>query len=301
MDDQTRRALRILDEWGLLAACGISLFLSLLYFWPVGSLPTELRDFLRALIANVIPVLLLFATSYLVLRKVQALRAEVDREALVDAISTKTRTVLADQFDQIALKVESTSQLVRDWDEKGVERVCTEAETSAISARELETTDFLKIIGIGNSWLLKGDQHARLERLLVRNVAVRVLIPDPLSPQIRERYDKDEPDSHQLDLTKFASLVLQWHDLALAQRSLAVRVYNRYPMMNVSVYRDRVLASPILYKRRGKEGLTFVFRRPSVGAEIYEGHFDKVFETGSTEITDTYLTNLQSSFRIASR
>lgn len=159
-------------------------------------------------------------------------------------------------------------------------------------------TDSLKVIGIGNGWLLKGEQHVRLERLLERGVAVRVLLPNPLSFQIKERYDNDEPETHQLSRNKFAALILQWHELMKSNPSLGVRVYNRYPMMNVSVYRDRVLASPILYRRRGKGGLTFAFRRPSVGAEIYEGHFDKVYESGSSEITDAYLSELQRVFRV---
>ena len=132
MEDKISRAFHILDEWGILAACGLSLFLSLSYFWPAPLLPTDLRDFLRSLITNVIPVLLLFVASYFLLRNAQTLRSEVDRQALIDAISAKTRDVLVDQFDNIALKVECTSQLVRDWDQKGVERVCTEDETGAI-------------------------------------------------------------------------------------------------------------------------------------------------------------------------
>jgi len=296
MEDGTKRALKILDEWGLLAAVGLSLFLSLLYFWPIGLLRPEVREFSQALITNLIPVLLVFAFSYLILRKAQALRADVDRRELVEAISVEIGSVVQSQFDQISSKVESTSQLVRDWDQKGVERVCSDAEIGAVSAAELEATDSLKIIGIGNGWLLEGSQHLRLERLLLQGAEVRILVPDPLSSQIRERYDKDEPDSHQLDLHKFASLVLQWRDFAARHSSLAVRVYNRYPMMNVSVYSRRVLASPILYRRRGKEGLTFVFRRPSVGSDIYEGHFDKVFETGSTEITADYLARLLKAF-----
>jgi hypothetical protein len=300
VEDRTKRALEVLDEWGLLAACGLSFILSGLYFWPPPFIAGDAREFLRALVTNVIPVLLLFATSYLVLRKAQALRSEIEREELIEAVSAKTKGVLVDQFNAIALKVESTSQLVRDWDEKGVERVCAESETGAISAKELETTDFLKIIGIGNGWLLKGEQHARLERLLARGASVRVLIPDPLSPQIKERYSKDEPESRQLNLAELAGLVLEWHELAQSNPSLGVRVYNRYPMMNVSVYRGRVLASPILYRRRGKEGLTFVFRRPSIGAEIYEGHFDKVYESGATEISPVYLFDLERTFCIGS-
>lgn len=292
----TRRALGILDEWGLIGAVALSVALSLAYFWLPSTLTAETKEFVRALITNIIPVLLLFALSYLLLRKAQALRAKVERSDLAQAVSALTKGVLVEQFDSIALKVEATTQLVRDWDEKGVERVCTEPEAGAVSARELEGTDSLKVIGIGNGWLLKGEQYARLQRLLARKVPVRVLVPDPLSPLIRERYDKDEPEGHQLDLTKFAALVLQWYDLQTSNPALGVRVYHRYPMMNVSVYRERVLASPILYQRRGKEGLTFVFRRPSVGAEIYEGHFDKIYERGSNEITSDYLEELRRRF-----
>lgn len=135
MEDRTKRALQILEEWGLIAACGLSLVLSVLYFWPPPFIVGDAKEFLRALATNVIPVLLMFATSYLVLRKAQAIRAEIDRQELVEAVSAKTKGVLVDQFDAIALKVESTSQLVRDWDEKGVERASAQSPKPAQSAR----------------------------------------------------------------------------------------------------------------------------------------------------------------------
>lgn len=298
-NDTVRRALDILDRWGLIASLSLCFVLSVAYFWLPGSISGDSREFARSLITNIIPVLLLFSLSYLLLRKWHSLRAEIQQSILVEAVSSRTRSVLVEQFDGIAMKVEATSLLVRDWDEKGVERVCTEHEAGSLSSRELEATDSLKVIGIGNGWLLKGEQFSRLQRLLDRGAPVKILIPDPISPLIRERYDKDEPDTHQLNLTKFASLVMQWNELQLAHKTLSVRVYNRYPMMNVSVYKDRILASPILYRRRGKEGLTFVFRRPSVGAEIYEGHFDKIFESGSSEVSQAYLADLRQRFQLS--
>jgi hypothetical protein len=296
--DSNRRLIRVLDRYAFTGAVVLALVLGVVYFLLPDSLPKERREFMSALITNFIPVLLVFAGSYLLFGEAQKIREEDAQKGLVADMSNATKIALGDQFDLIAQKVDATSRLIHDWDEKGVERVCSGAEIASVSAQEIQETDSLKVIGIGNAWLLKGEQYSRLLQLLERGKSAQVLIPDPLAPQIRERYASDEGEGAELDPRDFARLVLRWKNEMRIHAGLKVRAYHRYPMMNVSVYSNRVLASPILYRRRGKEGLTFVFRRPSIGADIYEGHFDKVFESGSNEIDDAYLERLRLEFHL---
>jgi hypothetical protein len=287
---QATRLIEILDRWAAGAAVVLAFALVLLYFLLPDSIGKERKDFLADLITNFIPVLVVFAASYLLFGEVQKIRHAEQQRDLVAKVSNSATAALGEQFDLITQKVDATTRLVRDWDEKGVERVCTEAEIGAISAIELQRTSSLKVIGIGHGWLLKGEKYLALETLLSRQATVQLLIPDPFSSQIRERYDKDEGEGHELDIPELAGLVLKWKTEMGKHPSLSVRLYDRYPMMNVSVYTNRVFASPLLYKRRGKDGLTFVFRRPSIGADIYEGHFDKVFDSDSTKsISEDYI------------
>lgn len=77
-----------------------------------------------------------------------------------------------------------------------------------------------------------------------------------------------------------------------------IRVYNRYPVVTVTIYDRKILVSPVLFKRRAKDSMTAIYRKPSSGAEIYEEHFDKVFELGSSEITPEYIDQLRFTYKI---
>lgn len=196
----------------------------------------------------------------------------------------------------VARKVRAEFMVLGDFIEKGIERVCTGEEIADLGRAELSQSRSLKVIGIGISWLLKGANRERLSNMLSDGHPIQVLIPDPLSREIIERYSTDEPADFELGLPGLAGRVHDWNALAKKHTSLKVRIYDRYPVANVTILDDHVYVAPVLFKRRAKDNLTAIFRRPSKGAAAYEDHFDKVFTQGAAEITREYLELLTQSF-----
>ena len=162
-------------------------------------------------------------------------------------------------------------------------------------------TEALKVIGIGLSWLLRGDNRKSLERLLSGGASVNILIPDPCAGEIVERYQNDEPPDFELGLQGLAERARQWADFAKTYRSLSVRICNRYPVANVTIFDRRVLVSPVLYKRRAKDSFTAIFRRPSEAAAIYEDHFKQLFEHGSRLLDEASLKGINERYPAAPR
>ena len=113
----------------------------------------------------------------------------------------------------VAKKVRAEFMVLADFIEKGIERVCTSEEIQIESPALLAKTKSLKVLGIGISWLVTGDNKTRIEEMLARNQKIMILIPDPLSSEIRERYEKDEPPSFELGLEGLARRVCDWYDL----------------------------------------------------------------------------------------
>ncbi len=195
----------------------------------------------------------------------------------------------------VARKVRAEFLVLGDFIEKGIERVCTGEEIADVGRLELSRSKSLRVLGIGVSWLVKGANFERLKKMLAAEQMIRVLIPDPLAPEIIERY-KDEPAEFELGLHGLAGRIRDRHALAQTHKSLELRIYHRYPVANVTILDNHVYVAPVLFKRRAKDNLTAVFRRPSSGAAAYEDHFDKVFADGAREITDGYLTLLNEEF-----
>ena len=311
-----------LHRFASLAAVVMAVMLSVVFIvWP----EPDLSDLLglkasrlaTGLILNLIPLLIVFAGSYFLFGKVQQLRELAQREAMLsdlttaaesaiggrldglaskfDVAASATEEVLDARFDEVRAMVESTADLVRDWNVKGVERVYEPDEMGRASLAALEGTQTLRILGIGNSWLLKGRHYKALTDLLSKeNSAVTVLMPDPFAEAIVQRYEEDESDNKELNLKKIGGRILEWVDIREEFPVLTIRTYSRYPMMHVAIYDRRVFASPALYKARLIEGLTFSFRKHSPGAELYEEHFNRVFTSGSSEIDADYIAKVRS-------
>lgn len=199
----------------------------------------------------------------------------------------------------VAKRVRNDFLILADFIDKGIERLCTQEEMPDISLEALRSTKSFKIIGIGISWIWKDPYYSILLEKLERRNSVVILIPDPLSPEIMERYNVDEPPTYELGLEGLARRIINWHNLSKEYNNLELRAFHRYPVVNVSVYDKHVFASPVLFQRRAKDSLTVIFRRPSSGAEIYEDHFDKIRKNGSFPLTDQYLKRLRQHFKLS--
>jgi|WetSurMetagenome_2_1015567.scaffolds.fasta_scaffold328571_1 hypothetical protein len=251
-----------------------------------------------SLIPNFIPVLVVFVISYAIFRNIQRIRSLNEKEELTENIAQKTNSILSPLMVDIKTRIGHINRLVTDSIETGIEQVCDSEETTNLGIEELKSTSVVKVIGIGNSWLLAEPHKSRLDDMLTSGCQIHVLIPDPLSPEVIERYEKDEPKSAKLGLNGIARRVIKWYEMKQRHPSLNVRIFNRYPVVNLSIYDKHVYASSVLYQKRGFESLTVIFRRPSKGAEIYEDHFDQVYLSGSVEITPSYLHLLKSKFNM---
>lgn len=196
----------------------------------------------------------------------------------------------------IAKKVRQEFRILADFAAKGIERVCGASEIGTVGAAELATTESLKVIGIGLSWLLKGGNRERLERLLSAGKSVTILIPNPCAPELVERYQRDEPPDFELGLQGLAERARQWAAFAKHHSSLTVRLYHRYPVANVTIFDRLVLVSPVLYKRRAKDSFTAIFRRPSGVAAVYEDHFKQLFEHGCDPLDETSLNTIDARY-----
>lgn len=196
----------------------------------------------------------------------------------------------------VAKKVREEFLVLGDFIEKGIERVCNGDEIAEVGRAELASSKSLKVLGIGISWLVKGKNHERLLEMLESKLPVQVLVPDPCSSEIIQRYTHDEPPEFELGLPGLAGRLRHWYELSKKYETLKVRAYHRYPVANVTIFDQHVYVGPVLYKRRAKDNLTAIFRRPSVGAEAYEDHFDKVFTYGSVELTEEFMRRLNQEF-----
>lgn len=90
-----------IDRLALWSSTIAILLLTLAYFLiPNFVQNTLIRGFLLGIITNLIPVFLLFALSYVFLRRIQTIRSERDTENLVRRITSTVRSILID--DQLS-------------------------------------------------------------------------------------------------------------------------------------------------------------------------------------------------------
>lgn len=220
---------------------------------------------------------------------------------------------LIDVFHEyfVARDIRHQFKILSDFKQNGVERVCAQEEVNELGYELISKTNSLKAIGIGLQWLMdeteevEGKNQKHLLRILNSKTSQKayILIPDPCSNQIKERYVNDEPnhknDVSMLGLKGIAGAVRKWNKLRENHKDeLEVKVYHRYPMANVTIYDDYVFVSAVLYKHRAKDGFTVIYRRGSKGAQIYENHFNEVYKSGSIPLDDYYIKKLNNEYLV---
>lgn len=232
--------------------------------------------------------------------------------AILNSLGGATLAIaLIDVFHEffVARNVRSQFKILSDFKINGVERVCSSYEINQVGYEQLQKTKTFKGIGFGFQWLLddnhdvNGPNQAELGRILKssNSKSVLILLPDPCSDQIKERYGKDEPNTesyrYELGLEGISEAIKKWYGIQEKyQGKIEVRVYSCYPMANVNIYDDYIFVSAVLYKRRAKDGFTIVYRRGSKGAEIYESHIDEIVKSSSEPLTALYLSKLNGEY-----
>lgn len=120
-----------IDRLALWSSAIAILLLTLAYFLiPNFIQNTLIRDFLMGIITNLIPVFLLFALSYVFLRRIQTIRSERDTEVLVRRIANTVRSMLADG-KLSSQGGESTTDIPKSADKEMTSRISSLRNESA--------------------------------------------------------------------------------------------------------------------------------------------------------------------------
>ena len=169
-----------LERIAALASIAIVISLSYLYFqipsWQI--LSEDARDFVMALIVNVIPVYILFVISYFLFRKIQILRASEDKQELAQYIATKIHaenkkpSVL---YDNTLSLPEKTIKLRED---------ITAANIGLINQAKQNVISFSGDL----SWTKRC--HEALLDAVRHNIAVRILCKDPLNDEAKRHVER---------------------------------------------------------------------------------------------------------------
>lgn len=285
------------DRWASLVATIVALVLIAFYLvWPqppeTSTLARTIWTLATSVIANFIPILLTFAGAHFLYGRITLLRAQNAKEETAQ----QTRAELQGDFTAIERQVRQTTQLVRDWELTGVERVYSATDVPARTLEEMHNTQSLGVLGIGNGWLIDGRHNTRLREMLsAGETKVTILMPDPFCSLIKERYKFDEPLTKKLSQSDLRDRVLFWADMRDQFPRLNIRVYHRYPMVTMTMFDRRLFVSSVLFRSRALDSLTFSFKRVSEGFRLYEAHFQNLCTEGSRAVDADYLQQLRSA------
>jgi hypothetical protein len=101
-----------LDRIAYFSSIGACVFFSIVYFllwfWNPAkdSFSVAIREFFLALITNLVPIFLIFALSYALLRRIQFIRSEQESDALATDIANKTQAAVVSELQIVKQKMD---------------------------------------------------------------------------------------------------------------------------------------------------------------------------------------------------
>lgn len=238
---------KALDRLAGLASMVVVAALTYLYFQiPTWSfLPEQAREFLMALITNVIPVYILFAVSYFLFRQVQWIRSNQDTEVLARNIASEVTTLLqeehaitANQYSRAAIGLEQ----IKSRDE------ITTANIQLIGEARQNIISFSGDL----SWTTKC--HQALMSAVAQNVSIRILCKDPLSEESKrhvERYFR-QPGIEVKYYPVGFDPVIRGLMIDTSTAKKAVFVEKEHKSLGDSYQRSGVIGDPTNYEYWGK-------------------------------------------------
>lgn len=115
-EDEENEVWRELDKFAFLGSILAIILLIATYFIVAGweSLPKTPKDFLLAVITNLIPGFLLVVFAYILFRKLQHLRARRDRRSLVEELMSPINSKLDEYSVSNKAELEAVQALLRD-------------------------------------------------------------------------------------------------------------------------------------------------------------------------------------------
>ncbi len=206
-----------------------------------------------------------------------SLPAAVLRDLGIAILTLAAVEVLHEYF--IARRVRDEFQILGDFMDKGVQRLCSADEITRFTEELLPGSRSLAASGLGLSWLFRSGAK-QLQDLLDSGGSAKILVPDPRATDIRSRYANSEPSERiELGLLGLTERLSQWDALLNKYPNrLDVRVYDSYPSVSVTILDRHVCVSSFLYKLRGVDSHTIIYRRPSPGAQTFEEHFRLLYD-----------------------
>ena len=288
MSDKLEKNLwKELDRIAFIASAVAIVLLCVAYYFIGLTNPTPgtsnfvLRAFMLDVIANLIPAFLLFAGSYAVFRRIQALRSQREVEELASTVSAKVMDPLKSDLDRIkeelaALGSESPASLLP------ARRLLTQVyEEKTAKATQVD------IITLTMETLLSHYSEDRLVQWILhegKRIRILVLAPDALATRIRGReegIDLAAKIVHQMDRLRrlYGKVQERVEDCSeQCKGSLEVRAYDSLPYF--AYFRaDAEMVIGLYYSHQ--EGLNseciYLNRSEHPVFHKMQGHFDALW------------------------
>lgn len=182
-NDNTNDLWKALDRLAAIASVILVLALTYLYFqlpsWSF--LPQHVREFLMAILTNIIPVYILFAVSYFLLRQIQKIRDRQKNEDVAKQIAQEVMDVLqqgSSKTDQSNATKFAQARTIKT--REGI----TAANQQLIADAKLDIISFSGDL----SWTKQC--HSDLLNAVDHGVSVRILCKDPLTDEAKKHVER---------------------------------------------------------------------------------------------------------------
>jgi hypothetical protein len=188
--------------------------------------------------------------------------------------------------------------ILGDVIEKGIKRLSDPKERNSSGEEALKRTKELSVMGFSMDWLLN-ENLRRLEEMIAHGYEIKIMMANPLSPAVINRYNNDEPKPLRRGREGIALNINQMYHITKKSEHAVLKVFNNYPVSTVTIYDEDVYVGPVLYLQTPRDNMTTIYRRHSSGAQAYINHFNKIFEseTASTIVDQNYMRDLYNEFK----
>lgn len=185
MDNREDKLFKELDRLAFISSTFLIVVLIVIYFVVAQSTPTSvIREFILAIITNLIPVLIIFVISYVLLRHFQEIRSEKDTNNLIEQMSKRLEAL----FSQHQGRSQIAEICYEVFDEIPWENLFSTARKIDICAQYL------------NSWI---DNKADLiQRFFDNGGEIRVFLPNYRNEPLVKIIKEGLPDYNEEQIKK---------------------------------------------------------------------------------------------------
>ncbi|MDJ0675948.1 MAG: hypothetical protein QNJ36_11290 [Calothrix sp. MO_167.B42] len=285
-------------DWFIFVIAIIALFCFTVAYFSIPSIPIDepIKDFLQAIITNLIPVLLLFVVSYVAYRGIQAIRYKNDTEDLSDILSDE----LVRKLSHPDTKIEQLTRIEQRLDEIDIKTIfralknthdagIVDVHKSLYSDSFKEYISNAKEITILNTFIPNLDFLAdALVTALNKKSTVKILMLYPnsgiarlRSQALRGYRDENQVRSEIQHCLDTLSSIVQRLDDQSKQQCLKVKLYNSLPSISVYSADERFFVSVFFHRQLAiKSPQIEVLSKESILGEAIFKEIDTLWEIG---------------------